>query len=139
MLKILADRLAEAFAELLHLKVRREYWGYAKDEDLDLQALIKERYQGIRPAIGYPSLPDHSEKKILFDLLQVEKNAHIHLTENYAMHPAASVCGFYFANPDAKYFNVGSISKDQVEYYALRKNITVDEVEKWLSQNLNYK
>ncbi|MBI4811707.1 MAG: methionine synthase, partial [Ignavibacteriales bacterium] len=138
MIKILADRLAEAFAELLHEKVRKELWGYSPDEKYDLPSLVKERYQGIRPAIGYPSIPDHSEKRLLFELLDVDKNANIHLTETSAMHPGASVCGFYFANSRSRYFNVENISIDQLEDYALRKKITVSEAEKWLSQNLNY-
>jgi 5-methyltetrahydrofolate--homocysteine methyltransferase len=139
MFKILANRLAEAFAELLHLKVRKKLWGYAKDENLDLYSILKEKYLGIRPAPGYPPCPDHSEKKTLFDLLQVEKRASIILTENYSMSPLASVCGFYFAHPRSKYFNVGKISKDQVIDYAKRKKITVASAEKWLAPNLNYR
>lgn len=138
MLKILADRLAEAFAELLHEKVRREFWGYAKDEKLNITSLIKEQYRGIRPALGYPSIPDHTEKRSLFDLLEVERHASIHLTETYAMHPAASVCGFYIANPESRYFNLEKISRDQVEDYAKRKKMPVEEIEKWLATNLNY-
>ena len=139
MFKILANRLAEAFAELLHLNVRKRLWGYAKDENLDLYSILKEKYVGIRPAPGYPPCPDHSEKKILFDLLQVEKRASIILTENFAMSPLASVCGFYFAHPGSKYFNVGKVSKDQVIDYAKRKKITVAFAEKWLAPNLNYR
>ncbi len=138
MLKALADRLAEAFAELLHEKVRREYWGYASDEKINLEDELKEKYQGIRPAIGYPACPEHSEKRILFDLLNAEKNAGISLTEHFAMYPAASVSGQYLANPEAKYFNLGKILKDQVENYSKRKNITFEEAEKLLSNNLNY-
>jgi 5-methyltetrahydrofolate--homocysteine methyltransferase len=138
MLKILADRLAEAFAELLHEKVRKEFWGYAKNEQLDVPALIAERYRGIRPAIGYPSLPDHTEKKQLFSLLEVKEQTSIALTETYAMHPAASVCGLYIAHPEANYFTVDKISRDQIEGYALRKNISIEEAEKWLATNLNY-
>jgi 5-methyltetrahydrofolate--homocysteine methyltransferase len=138
MLKILADRLAEAFAELLHENVRKEFWGYAKEENFDVPSLIKEKYSGIRPAIGYPSIPDHTEKRLLFDLLEVEQQASIHLTETYAMHPAASVCGFYIANPESRYFNLEKISRDQVEDYATRKQMPVEEVEKWLSTNLIY-
>jgi 5-methyltetrahydrofolate--homocysteine methyltransferase len=133
MLKILADRLAEAFAELLHEKVRKELWGYASEENLDLPAILKEEYRGIRPAIGYPSVPDHSEKKILFDLLNTSENTSITLTENYAMSPAASVCGLYFAHPQARYFALQKILTDQVEGYANRKGIPVSEAETWLS------
>ncbi len=138
MVKALADRLAEAFAELMHQKVRKELWGYASDESLDNDSLIKESYQGIRPAPGYPACPDHTEKRTLFDLLEVEKNTGIELTESFAMYPAASVSGFYFAHPNATYFGVGKIGKDQVEAYAKRKNITIEEAEKWLKPNLNY-
>jgi 5-methyltetrahydrofolate--homocysteine methyltransferase len=138
MIKILADRLAEAFAELLHEKVRKEFWGYAKNENLALPELIKEKYHGIRPALGYPSIPDHTEKRLLFNLLQVEEHSSISLTENYAMYPAASVCGFYIARPESRYFNLEKISKDQVIDYAKRKKIPVEEIEKWLSTNLNY-
>ncbi|HOW24410.1 MAG TPA: methionine synthase [Bacteroidales bacterium] len=138
MLKILADRLAEAFAELLHLRVRKELWGYAADEDLDLQAILKEEYTGIRPAPGYPACPEHSEKLTLFDLLQVEQNTGISLTESYMMVPAASVSGYYFAHPFARYFNLGRIGKDQVTDYARRKGIDLQSAEKLLNQNLNY-
>lgn len=138
MVKALADRLAEAFAELMHAKVRREYWGYAHDESLDNESLIKEKYQGIRPAPGYPACPDHTEKRILFDLLEVEKNIGITLTESFAMYPASSVSGFYFAHPAAKYFGLGKIEKDQVEDYAKRKKMELAVAEKWLSPNLNY-
>jgi 5-methyltetrahydrofolate--homocysteine methyltransferase len=136
--KALADRLAEAFAEKMHELVRREHWGYAKDELLDTVALIKEEYQGIRPAPGYPACPDHTEKTTLFDLLKAEDNAHMHLTESLAMTPAASVSGFYFAHPQARYFGLGKISKDQVEDYAKRKNMSLETVERWLGPNLNY-
>jgi 5-methyltetrahydrofolate--homocysteine methyltransferase len=136
--KALADRLAEAFAELLHQRVRREFWGYAPDEALDNQGLIKERYQGIRPAPGYPACPDHTEKRILFDLLRVEESAGITLTESFAMLPAASVSGYYFWHPQAQYFGVGKIERDQVEDYARRKGMDVAAVERWLSPNLNY-
>jgi 5-methyltetrahydrofolate--homocysteine methyltransferase len=138
MLKILADRLAEAFAELLHLRVRKEFWGYAADEDLDLQAILKEEYTGIRPAPGYPACPEHSEKLTLFDLLQVEQNAGITLTENYMMVPAASVSGYYFAHPFSRYFNLGRLGQDQVADYAQRKGIDFQSAEKLLNQNLNY-
>jgi 5-methyltetrahydrofolate--homocysteine methyltransferase len=136
--KALADRLAEAFAELLHQRVRREFWGYAPDESLDNQGLIKERYQGIRPAPGYPACPDHTEKRILFDLLRVEASAGITLTESFAMLPAASVSGYYFSHPQSQYFGVGKIERDQVEDYARRKGMDVAEIERWLSPNLNY-
>ncbi|MFQ5638417.1 MAG: methionine synthase [bacterium] len=136
LIKALADRLAEAFAESLHQKVRKEYWGYAGDEDFSNDEIIKERYRGIRPAPGYPACPDHSEKRILFDLLQVEQNCGIQLTENFAMLPAASVCGLYFAHPQAKYFSLGKIGKDQVRNYQKRKGWSLEEVEKWLRPNL---
>ncbi|HWF61127.1 MAG TPA: methionine synthase [Nitrospira sp.] len=137
MAKALADRLAEAFAEFLHQRVREE-WGYGKNEQLTNDDLIRERYRGIRPAPGYPACPDHTEKKLLFDLLEVEKNAGITLTESFAMLPAAAVSGFYFAHPDAKYFAVGKIGKDQVEDYARRKGMELRAIERWLSPNLNY-
>ncbi len=138
MAKAIADRLAEAFAEKMHELVRKEYWGYAKNESLDTNELIKEDYQGIRPAPGYPACPDHTEKTTLFELLSAEKNAHIYLTESLAMTPASSVSGFYFAHPQARYFGLGKIGKDQVEDYAIRKNMSVDTVERWLGPNLNY-
>ncbi len=136
--KALADRLAEAFAERLHERVRREYWGYAPDESLENADLIREKYQGIRPAPGYPACPDHTEKRILFDLLRAESNAGITLTESFAMLPAASVSGFYFWRPEALYFGVGKIGRDQVEDYARRKELPVATVERWLAPNLNY-
>lgn len=138
MAKALADRLAEAFAERMHELVRKEYWGYAKNEKLSAEELIREKYQGIRPAPGYPACPDHTEKRILFDLLHAEKNASIKLTESFAMWPASSVSGFYFGSADAKYFAVGKIEKDQVEDYARRKGMDLKTVEKWLAPNLNY-
>src|SRR5687767_8397496 len=137
MVKALADRLAEAFAECLHAKVRKELWGYAPDEDLLNEDLISEKYQGIRPAPGYPACPDHTEKGLLFKLLEAEK-AGIILTESYAMYPASSVSGFYFANTESKYFGLGKIEKDQVIEYAQRKGMSVEEVERWLSPNLAY-
>lgn len=137
MAKALADRLAEAFAECLHKRVREE-WGYGKHEQLTNDDLIRERYRGIRPAPGYPACPDHTEKQLLFDLLQVEKNAGITLTDSFAMLPAASVSGLYFAHPGAKYFAVGKIGKDQVEDYARRKGMDLRTIERWLSPNLNY-
>jgi 5-methyltetrahydrofolate--homocysteine methyltransferase len=135
--KALADRLAEAFAELLHARVRRE-WGYGAGEDLSNADLIDEKYRGIRPAPGYPACPDHTEKRPLFDLLHAETHTGIHLTEGYAMYPAASVSGFYFAHPQARYFAVDRITKDQVEAYAVRKGIPLAEAERWLSPNLGY-
>jgi 5-methyltetrahydrofolate--homocysteine methyltransferase len=138
MAKALADRFAEAFAEKMHELVRKEYWGYAKNEHLDNIELIKEEYQGIRPAPGYPACPDHTEKTTLFELLKAEDNAHMYLTESLAMMPAASVSGFYFAHPQSRYFGLGKISKDQVEDYAKRKNMSVETVERWLGPNLNY-
>ena len=137
MAKALADRLAEAFAELLHKKAREE-WGYGKGEGLSHEDLIRERYRGIRPAPGYPACPDHTEKRILFDLLQAEKNAGISLTESFAMLPASSVSGLYFAHPEAKYCAVGKIGRDQVADYARRKNMDAGVIERWLSPNLNY-
>ncbi|MFH1159705.1 MAG: methionine synthase [bacterium] len=137
-IKILADRLAEALAERMHHLVRKESWGYAKDENLDIQEMIREQYQGIRPAPGYPACPDHSEKQILFDLLQVDKNIDVRLTENFAMYPAASVCGYYFAHPESRYFNLGKISKDQVSDYTRRKNGSFETIEKLLNPVLNY-
>jgi 5-methyltetrahydrofolate--homocysteine methyltransferase len=137
MTKALADRLAEALAELMH-KRARDFWGYGKDEKLTVEDLIHERYRGIRPAPGYPACPDHTEKADLFRLLQVEKNTGIYLTENFAMSPAASVCGFYFSHPQAKYFAVGKIDRDQVEDYHRRKGMDLREVERWLRPILNY-
>ncbi|MEI6507988.1 MAG: methionine synthase [Bacteroidota bacterium] len=138
MIKAIADRLAEAFAEKMHELVRKEFWGYSKNENLSSEGLIKEDYAGIRPAPGYPACPDHTEKRILFDLLQVEKNTGIILTENFAMHPASAVSGFYFSHPESKYFGVGKIQKDQVEDYAKRKGESVEYIEKWLAPNLGY-
>jgi 5-methyltetrahydrofolate--homocysteine methyltransferase len=138
MAQALGDRLAEAFAEYLHERVRRDDWGYAPDEDLDNQALIRESYRGIRPAPGYPACPDHTEKPPLWDLLGVEKHAHIRLTENLAMYPGASVCGIYFAHPEASYYNVGTFERDQITDYAARKGMPVPEVERWLADRLAY-
>jgi len=138
MAKALADRLAEAFAELLHLKVRKDYWGYASDEQLANDELIMEQYKGVRPAPGYPGSPDHTEKITLFELLDVENKTGISLTENLAMLPTASVSGFYFAHPESKYFGLGKIGKDQVADIAKRKNKPFDEIERWLQPNLNY-
>ena len=138
MTKAIADRFAEAFAEKMHELVRKEYWGYAKTEGLSNEDLIKEKYQGIRPAPGYPACPDHTEKRTLFDLLKAEESTGIHLTESFAMYPAASVSGFYFSHPESRYFGLGKISKDQVEDYAKRKNQPLEDVERWLSPNLGY-
>lgn len=137
MAKALADRLAEAFAECLHEKVRKALWGYEHDENLSNEDLIAEKYSGIRPAPGYPACPDHTEKKRLFELLDAGK-AGIILTDSYAMYPAASVSGFYFSHPDSKYFGLGKIEKDQVEDYAKRKGMSVPEIERWLASNLSY-
>ncbi|HTN46271.1 MAG TPA: methionine synthase [Flavipsychrobacter sp.] len=136
MLQAIADRLAEAFAEVLHKRTRREFWGYVKDESLTNEELVKETYQGIRPAPGYPACPDHTEKYKLFDLLNATENAGIQLTESLAMYPAASVCGWYFSHPQSTYFGVGKITKDQLEDYAVRKEMNTEEIGKWLSQNL---
>ena len=138
MIKALADRLAEAFAERLHERVRGDLWGYAPEEKLDNQAIIKEQYQGIRPAPGYPACPDHTEKRTLFDLLDAEKNAGVILTESFAMLPASAVSGFYFWHPQSQYFGVGKIEKDQVEQYAARKGMELKVAERWLAPILNY-
>jgi 5-methyltetrahydrofolate--homocysteine methyltransferase len=138
MLKALADRLVEAFAELMHERVRKEWWGYAGDEHFSNEELIKEAYTGIRPAPGYPACPEHTEKYKLFALLDATANTGITLTESLAMYPAASVSGWYFANPASKYFGIGKIEKDQVEDYARRKGWTIEEAEKWLRPNLEY-
>ena len=138
MLKALADRLAEAFAELLHKRVRREFWGYVESETLDNEELIEEKYQGIRPAAGYPACPDHTEKPLIFELLDAQKNTGIELTESFAMYPTAAVSGLYFASSHAKYFGLGKIGKDQVQDYAKRKTTSDEYIEKWLSPNLNY-
>lgn len=138
MLKALADRLAEAGAEYLHQLVRKELWGYAPNETLGNDSLIKEEFQGIRPAPGYPACPEHSEKRTLFELLEIEKNTGITLTDSYAMYPTAAVSGFYFGNPDSKYFGLGKIGEDQVADYARRKGVSIKQAEKWLSPNLAY-
>ena len=137
MAKALADRLAEAFAEWLHKRVREE-WGYGRGEDLSHEDLINGKYRGIRPAPGYPALPDHTEKRTIFELLQAENNAGVQLTENYAMMPASSVCGLYFSHPAARYFSVGKINRDQVQDYSKRKGMPVETVERWLGPNLAY-
>ena len=136
MIKALADRLAEAFAEYLHQKVRTDFWGYASNENLSNQELIKEAYKGIRPAPGYPACPDHLEKMTIWDILKVEETIGVKLTESLAMWPAASVSGYYFANPEAKYFGLGKITEDQLEDYAKRRDISREDAEKWLSPNL---
>lgn len=138
MVKALADRLAEAFAEHMHQRVRKEFWGYDRDENLDNEALIKEQYKGIRPAPGYPACPDHTEKATLFKLLDAENNTGITLTEHFAMLPTAAVSGWYFAHPQAEYFNTGKIEQDQVESLAQRKGVSVQEIERWLSPVLAY-
>ena len=122
----------------MHERVRKEYWGYAKDENLSNQELIKEEYAGIRPAPGYPACPEHTEKGTLFQLLDAENKIGLHLTESYAMYPTAAVSGFYFAHPESRYFGLGKITKDQIDDYAIRKNMSVEEVERWLSPNLAY-
>ena len=137
MVKALADRLAEAFAELMHQRVRKEFWGYAPSEQLDNEALIKESYQGVRPAPGYPACPDHTEKATLWQLLQPDQVG-ISLTESFAMYPASSVSGWYFSHPDSKYFAVGKIQKDQVISYAERTGMSLEEVERWLAPVLGY-
>ena len=139
LIKALADRLAEAFAERMHERVRKEFWGYATDESLSNDELIKERYAGIRPAPGYPACPDHTEKATLFSMLDATQKIGVDLTEHYAMSPAASVSGFYFAHPEAKYFGLGKIAQDQVENYAERKGLSLEEAERWLSPVLSYK
>ncbi len=138
MMKVLADRLAEAFTELMHQKVRKEIWGYAADENFDLEDLLKSKNQGIRPAFGYPACPDHSEKKVLFDLLDANNKMGLVLTENFAVWPAATVCGLMFAAPESKYFSVGRMTKEQIEDYASRKGISVELVERYLNVNLGY-
>ncbi len=139
MLKALADRLAEAFAEYLHERARKHYWAYAADEALSNNALVKEQYQGIRPAPGYPACPDHTEKAALWQLLNADENAGIRITESFAMLPAASVSGFYFSHPESRYFSLGKINKDQMNDYSKRKGIGVNEAERWLAPNLGYK
>ena len=137
MVKALADRFAEAFAEYLHKEVRTKYWGFSNDENLSNDDLIKENYRGIRPAPGYPACPDHLEKNTIWELLDVEKKIGVKLTESLAMWPAASVSGYYFANPDSKYFGLGKIDKDQVKDYSKRREISIDKATKWLNPNIN--
>jgi 5-methyltetrahydrofolate--homocysteine methyltransferase len=138
MVKALADRLAEALAEALHERVRTDLWGFAPHEKLTNEQLIREEYTGIRPAPGYPACPDHTEKRTLFDLLDVTAVTGISLTESCAMHPSASVCGWYYSHPRSLYFGVGKIDVDQVRSYAGRKNMDVKDVERWLAPNLGY-
>jgi 5-methyltetrahydrofolate--homocysteine methyltransferase len=138
MVKALADRIAEAFAERMHMRVRREFWGYGADENLTNEQIIAEEYRGIRPAPGYPMQPDHTEKATLFDLLQAERRAGVKLTESYAMWPGSSVSGLYLSHPEAHYFGVAKVERDQVEDYAGRKGMSIAEVERWLSPILNY-
>uniref|UniRef100_A0A914QBQ6 AdoMet activation domain-containing protein n=1 Tax=Panagrolaimus davidi TaxID=227884 RepID=A0A914QBQ6_9BILA len=138
MVKALADRLAEAFAEWLHLQVRRNYWGYSKNEDLNATDLISIKYEGIRPAPGYPTQSDHREKLTMWEIMPAEKEAGIILTDSLAMHPASSVSGLYFAHPQSEYFSLGKIDRDQVKDYAIRRGESVEEVERWLSPNLGY-
>lgn len=138
LLKALADRLAEALAEYMHRHVRMELWGFAPDEALSNDELIKEGYRGIRPAPGYPACPDHSEKPKLFDLLGARQHAGMDITAGFAMTPAAAVCGYYFSHPRSQYFVVGKVSKEQVEDYARRKGATLAQAEHWLAANLDY-
>src|SRR5574343_690829 len=138
MAKALADRLAEAYAEYLHELVRKDFWGYSSEEQLSVEELIRENYQGIRPAPGYPACPDHTEKKFLFELLNKHYDTSIELTESMAMWPASSVSGWFFAHPESKYFGLGKIQKDQVEEYARRKKMDVSEIERWLRPVLGY-
>jgi 5-methyltetrahydrofolate--homocysteine methyltransferase len=139
MCKAVCDRLAEALAEKLHYDVRTDYWGYEAKSVIDYEEMIKERYQGIRPAPGYPACPDHTGKDAIWKLLDVENKIGIKLTESKAMYPAASVSGFYFGHPDSKYFGLGVIDKDQIIDYATRKEITIEEAERILAPSLNYK
>ena len=138
MVKALGDRIAEALAEMMHAEVRKKYWGYAKEENLSNEQLIKENYTGIRPAPGYPACPDHTEKSTLFELLEVSKNLKVELTESFAMSPASSVSGLYFSHPESSYFGIGKINKDQVLDYANRKGVALEDIEKWLGPNLSY-
>ncbi|MDH3441766.1 MAG: methionine synthase, partial [Gammaproteobacteria bacterium] len=138
LLKALADRFAEAFAEYMHQKVRQEFWAYDQDESLSNDDLIAEKYRGIRPAPGYPACPDHTEKAKLWQLLDVERAIDLRLTDSFAMFPTAAVSGFYFSHPESKYFSVGRVSRDQLESYAERKGMTVAEAERWLAPNLGY-
>jgi len=138
MVKALADRLAESFAEHMHQRVREEFWGYSQNESFSSEELIKEKYPGIRPAPGYPACPDHTEKATLFKLLDAEANTGVTLTEHYAMYPAAAVSGWYFSHPESRYFATGKIEKDQVESLAERKGMSVEQLERWLQPVLGY-
>ncbi|MDO8360825.1 MAG: vitamin B12 dependent-methionine synthase activation domain-containing protein, partial [Devosia sp.] len=138
LIKALADRFAEAFAEALHERVRKEFWGYARDEVIPTEELLQEKYRGIRPAPGYPAQPDHTEKTTLFRLLNARQRIGVELTESYAMWPGSSVSGLYFSHPEAYYFGVAKVERDQVEDYAKRKGMAVREVERWLGPILNY-
>ncbi|MGL6148202.1 MAG: vitamin B12 dependent-methionine synthase activation domain-containing protein, partial [Plesiomonas sp.] len=138
MVKAIADRLAEAFAEYLHQQVRQSFWGYAPDEQLSNEELIRENYQGIRPAPGYAACPEHTEKAAIWSLLHVEERIGMRLTESYAMWPGASVSGWYFSHPDSKYFAVAQVQRDQIQDYAARKGLSVVETERWLTPNLGY-
>jgi 5-methyltetrahydrofolate--homocysteine methyltransferase len=138
MLQALADRFAEAFAEVLHQRVRKEFWGYIKGESLSVEELVKETYQGIRPAPGYPACPDHTEKIKLFELLKAHENAGIELTESLAMYPGAAVCGWYFSHPQSVYFGINKITQDQLEDYTRRKGMDAAEMKKWLSPILDF-
>jgi 5-methyltetrahydrofolate--homocysteine methyltransferase len=138
LLKALADRLAEAFAERMHERVRKEFWGYTTAENLSNEELIKEEYRGIRPAPGYPACPDHTEKGLIWRLIDPAANAGMTVTESFAMLPTASVSGFYFSHPEARYFGTGKLARDQVEDYATRKAMSVQEVERWLASVLGY-
>jgi 5-methyltetrahydrofolate--homocysteine methyltransferase len=137
MLQAMADRLAEAFAEVLHKRVRTEFWGYAKDENIAVEDLVKEKYQGIRPAPGYPACPDHTEKYKLFDLLKATETAGIQLTESLAMYPGAAVCGWYFSHPESHYFGIGHIEQDQLQDYTARKGMSIEDMSRWLSPVLD--
>jgi len=136
MIRLLSDRIAEAAAELLHEKIRKDYWGYASEENLTVEDLLKLKYKGIRPAPGYPACPDHTEKRTIFDLLDAERLIGAGLTENFAMTPPASVSGYIFAHPASAYFQIGRIGQDQLRDYASRKNMTVEETARWLAPNL---
>ncbi|MFT5825953.1 MAG: 5-methyltetrahydrofolate--homocysteine methyltransferase, partial [Yoonia sp.] len=138
MVKAIGDRFAEAVAEYTHQKVRKDLWGYAADETLSNAELIKEKYRGIRPASGYPATPDHTEKAAIWELLDAEANTGAKLTENFAMYPGSCVSGLYFAHPEAKYTLVGPMNKDQMEDYAERKGLSLEETERWLAPNRGY-
>ena len=138
LVKSLGDRLAEAFAEKMHESVRKKYWGYTKNESLNNEQLINEKFTGIRPAPGYPACPDHTEKKNLFKLMNITDLIGVSLTDSYAMMPTSSVSGYYFSSKYSSYFGIGKINKDQVQDYAYRKKIKISEAEKWLRPNLNY-